>query len=123
MRLGLEKSHWVDAACVGGVENLQFKTKQPLLIKSCGYGSRQMTRVNKYGFPCAQAKQKPFGGWKTGDLVKLMTKKGEVFTHRLLATSNPCSFEIRINGKRIKANPKTNTLIKIHARDGYCYQF
>ena len=31
-RLGLPKTHWLDAACVGNVEVLQVFTKQPLLI-------------------------------------------------------------------------------------------
>jgi len=122
-RLGLKKSHWLDAACVGSVDNLVVKTKQPLLIKACGYGTRQMINVNKYGFPRSKAKQKPYGGWKTGDLVLLITKKGEKYVNRLLATNSPSAFEIRVDGKRIKANPKTNTLIKIFAKDGYSYAF
>jgi len=122
-RLGLEKSHWLDAACVGNVENLVVKTKQPLLIKACGHGSRQMTSVNKYGFPRSKSKQKPFGGWKTGDIVLLITKKGEIYKERLLAANNPSAFEIRVNGKKIKANPKTNTLIKVFSKDGYSYRF
>jgi len=122
-RLGLKKSHWIDAACVGDVSNLIVKIKQPLLIKACGYGSRQMTSVNKYGFPRSKAKQKPYGNWKTGDIVLLITKKGEKYVNRLLATSNPSAFEIRVDGKRIKANPKTNILIKVFAKDGYSYTF
>jgi len=122
-RLGLKKSHWLDAACVGSVDNLVVKTKQPLLIKACGYGTRQMINVNKYGFPRSKAKQKPYGGWKTGDMVLLITKKGEKYVNRLLATNNPSAFEIRVDGKRIKANPKTNTLIKIFTKDGYSYTF
>lgn len=122
-KLGFDKRHFIDAACTGNVEHLILKTLQPLLIKCCGHGSRQMTNVNKYGFPCSKAKQKPFGSWRTGDIVKLITKKGETYVQRLLATNNPSAFEIRINKKRIKANPKTNTLIKLHARDGYNYSF
>jgi len=122
-KLNLEKAHWIDAACVGKVENLVIKINQPLLIKACGYGSRQMKNVNKYGFPRSKAKQKPYGGWKTGDMVLLITKKGEKYVNRLLATNNPSAFEIRVDGKRIKANPKTNLLIKVFAKDGYSYTF
>jgi hypothetical protein len=49
-RLGLPKTHWLDAACVGNVEVLQVFTKQPLLIAAKGWGSRQMCTTNKYGF-------------------------------------------------------------------------
>jgi len=122
-RLKLEKTHWIDAACVGKVEKLVIRTKQPLLIKASGYGSRQMTRVNKYGFPCTKAKQKPYEGWKTGDLVKLTTKKGEIYVYKLTATSLPSGFELKIGGKRIKANPKTNSLVKVHGKDGYSYSY
>jgi 5-methylcytosine-specific restriction endonuclease McrA len=50
-RLGLAKTHWLDAACVGNVEMLQVHTKQPLLITAKGWGNRQMCATNKYGFP------------------------------------------------------------------------
>ncbi len=50
-RLGLPKTHWLDAACVGNVEVLQVVTEQPLLIAAKGWGSRQMCTTNQYGFP------------------------------------------------------------------------
>nr|UZQ22159.1 HEARO endonuclease [uncultured bacterium] len=50
-RLGLPKSHWLDAACVGNVETLKVLTSKPLLIAATGHGRRQMCGTNKYGFP------------------------------------------------------------------------
>jgi len=41
-RLNLPKEHWIDAACIGQVDTVKLATTQPLLIKSTGYGSRQV---------------------------------------------------------------------------------
>lgn len=49
-RLGLPKTHWLDAACVGVVEQLEVLTIQPLLIKATGHGTRQSCRTDKFGF-------------------------------------------------------------------------
>ncbi len=38
-RLGLPKTHWLDAACVGNTPTLEVLTLQPLLIKARGHGS------------------------------------------------------------------------------------
>ncbi len=46
-RLGISKSHWTDAACVGKStpDSLNIRNYQPLLIKAMGHGSRQMCKV------------------------------------------------------------------------------
>ena len=48
----LPKTHWLDAACVGGStpEALQITGVRPLLITANGHGCRQMCRMDKYGF-------------------------------------------------------------------------
>lgn len=51
VRLGLEKSHVLDAACVGMIDSLRVLTNQPLLIMAKGWGTRQMCVTNKQGFP------------------------------------------------------------------------
>ncbi len=70
---GLEKAHWLDAACVGAStpERLGIKGVAPLLIKASGHGCRQLCLVDKYGFPRSKAKQKQFKhGFHTGDIVR-----------------------------------------------------
>jgi 5-methylcytosine-specific restriction endonuclease McrA len=49
---GLEKTHWIDAACVGKStpEKLIVKGIKPLLITANGHGTRQICRTDKYGF-------------------------------------------------------------------------
>jgi hypothetical protein len=52
-------------------------TRKPLVIKATGRGNRQVTRVNRFGFPCAAPKtRKAALGIRTGDLVNLSQPKG-----------------------------------------------
>lgn len=74
------KDHWIDALSVGesgftvNIEN----SLQPLTIKANGRGSRQMCRVNKYGFPRTKSKDSnACFGFKTGDIVKAIVTKGK----------------------------------------------
>jgi 5-methylcytosine-specific restriction endonuclease McrA len=70
---GLEKAHWLDAACVGAStpERLGIKGVAPLLIKAYGHGRRQLCLMDKHGFPRTKAKQKQFThGFRTGDIVR-----------------------------------------------------
>jgi 5-methylcytosine-specific restriction endonuclease McrA len=80
---GLDKTHWLDAANVGmsTPASLIIKGIVPLLIIATGHGSRQMCRMDKYGFPRTGPKQrKRVQGFQTGDLVRAVvtsgTKKG-----------------------------------------------
>jgi 5-methylcytosine-specific restriction endonuclease McrA len=75
----LPKTHWLDAACVGKSTPfvLVADSVRPLLIKACGHGSRQMCRVNKYGFVRTGPKEARFvKGFQTGDIVKAIVTKG-----------------------------------------------
>jgi hypothetical protein len=49
---GLEKTHWLDAACVGKStpDVLKATGMQPLLITATGHGSRQQCSMDRYGF-------------------------------------------------------------------------
>lgn len=76
-RLGLPKTHWRDAACVGVIETLAVLTNQPLLIKSQGHGTRQMCRTDKFGFPNRHVPRNKFvRGFQTGDIVKSIVTAG-----------------------------------------------
>jgi 5-methylcytosine-specific restriction endonuclease McrA len=72
-RQGYEKDHWVDATCVGesGVAVHIPADLRPLSIKAMGRGSRQMCRVDEYGFPRTSPKsRKRVRGFQTGDMVR-----------------------------------------------------
>jgi hypothetical protein len=79
-RLGLSKSHWADAACVGPStpDSLAIAVTSVLLIASTGHGSRQSCRTNKHGFPIRHVpRQKVWFGFRTGDLVRAVVPKGK----------------------------------------------
>ncbi len=77
-KLGLPKTHWLDAACVGKVDALEVLTDKPLLIKATGHGSRQMCRTDKYGFPSRHVPRFKFvKGFQTGDIVKAIVTSGK----------------------------------------------
>ena len=77
---GYAKTHWLDAACIGtsGAVVFVHPTIQPLLIQATGRQSRQMCRVDQYGFPRTSAKQqRSIKGFQTGDIVKAIVTKGK----------------------------------------------
>ncbi|MBW4628404.1 MAG: RRXRR domain-containing protein [Brasilonema octagenarum HA4186-MV1] len=116
---GFDKDHWIDACCVGesGL-GVILKTKQAMMIKSTGVGSgRQMTRTNKFGFPCAKPKQRYQHGWKTGDIARFI----DGTTTGRIVVQSASRLEIRINKQRIGG--QLNKFSKLHSMDGYNYAF
>ncbi|NEQ00346.1 MAG: HNH endonuclease [Moorea sp. SIO3F7] len=76
----IEKTHWIDAACVGKStpQRLLINGVKPLIVTAKGHGVRQRCRPNKYGFPKAHAPSaKFFKGFQTGDIVIADIKKGK----------------------------------------------
>ena len=75
----LEKTHWIDAACVGqSTPILNIKGVKPLLITANGHGSRQSCRTDKFGFPNRHCSRIKFHfGFQTGDIVKSIVKTGK----------------------------------------------
>jgi 5-methylcytosine-specific restriction endonuclease McrA len=76
---GLPKTHWCDAVCVGAStpKRLDVRGVNPLQITATGHGSRQMCRMDKYGFPRTGPKQhKRVQGFQTGDLVRAVVRSG-----------------------------------------------
>ena len=54
---GLPKEHYYDALSVGEDKSYKIITDKVLIIKAGGRGTRQMCRVDKYGFPRTTATQ------------------------------------------------------------------
>ncbi|MBD0310399.1 MAG: RRXRR domain-containing protein [Microcoleus sp. T1-bin1] len=122
-RLGLPKTHWLDAACVGVVSELKILTSQPLSIIARGWGSRQMCQPNKYGFPIKhKTRCKEFLGCKTGDLVQATLPTGKFAgTHvgRLIVRASGVFELICETGK---VSPVRHKYCRaIHRNDGYMY--
>lgn len=122
---GYEKDHWIDAVCVGetGENVLIQKTTLPILIKAMGRGSRQMCRVDRFGFPRTGAKSaKTVKGFQTGDLVKAIVTKGKkigIYTGRV-AVRTSGSFNIKTGSETVQGISWKYCNI-IQKTDGYTY--
>jgi 5-methylcytosine-specific restriction endonuclease McrA len=122
-RLGLPKTHWLDAACVGQVSTLEICTTQPLNIKATGHGSRQKCRTDKYGFPSRYVPESPFAlGFQTGDIVKAVVTTGKkIGTHvGRVAVRTRGSFNISTI-KGLISDVSYKCCKTIHKKDGYGY--
>jgi hypothetical protein len=126
-RLGISKSHWTDAACVGSStpNSLNIKGYQPLLIKAMGHGSRQMVASDKYGFPrgAAKLRQKSLFGFQTGDIVKAVVPKGKYAgTHNgRIVVRKTGNFQIKTSTQTFDVNRKYCRYL--HKSDGFNYGF
>ena len=70
VRLGVPKTHALDAACVGQVDALHDWNRPTLAIKATGRGSYQRTRLDRFGFVRGYlTRQKRIHGFQTGDQV------------------------------------------------------
>lgn len=122
-RLGLSKTHWLDAACVGDTPALEVLVTKPLLIKATGHGTRQMCGTDKFGFPIRhRTNQKTWFGFQTGDLVKAVIASGKYagdWVGRVSVRARP-SFKLSTS-KVFDVHPKY--LEVIHRADGYSYGF
>jgi 5-methylcytosine-specific restriction endonuclease McrA len=125
VRLGLPKTHWLDAACVGDVDTLEVLTSHPLLIKATGHGTHQMCRTDKFGFPSRYVPRFKFvQGFQTGDIVKAVVTKGKKagsYVGRVAVRSNG-SFNVSSKSGLIDSI-SYKYCKKVHQKDGYGYGF
>ncbi len=126
VRRGLPKSHWLDAACVGvsTPEHLDVRGVVPLHIRATGHGSRQMCRMDRYGFPRTAPKQaKRVKGFQTGDLVRAAvpkgTKQGRYVGRVAVRTSG--SFNLTTQHQTVQGISHRFCTLIVHS-DGYSYQ-
>ena len=124
-RLGIPKTHALDAACVGAFDALHAWQVPTLTIKAMGRGSYQRTRLTKHGFPRGYLmRQKQVHGFQTGDMVRAMVptgKKAGTHTGRV-AVRKTGSFNIQTEQGAVQGiSHKYCTLIQ--RGDGYGYHF
>ena len=124
-RLDLPKTHWLDAACVGKVDELEVLTSKPLLIKATGHGNRQMCGTDKYGFPTRhKSRVQVHKGFQTGDIVKALVTTGKKigsYVGRVLCRASG-SFDITTKAGRV-AGISHKCCKPIHQKDGYGYGY
>jgi len=123
-RLNLPKSHWLDAACVGQVENLEVLTSKPLLIKATGHGTRQMCRTDKFGFPSRYVPRfKSVKGFQTGDIVKAVVTSGKKFGIYIGRVAVRTSGSFNISASKLVSGISFKYCKIVHHKDGYSYAF
>ena len=77
-RLGVPKTHALDAACVGEVDALFAWDAPVLAVKCTGRGTRQRVLPDRFGFPRGhRPRTKRVHGFATGDLVRAVVEKGK----------------------------------------------
>jgi 5-methylcytosine-specific restriction endonuclease McrA len=121
----LDKTHWLDAACVGKSTPKQLIVKgiKPLLIKANGHGTRQMCRTDKYGFPIRYVPRlKKVQGFQTGDIVKGIVTKGKKIGTYIgrIAVRATGSFNISTPNGLVQGI-SFKSCKHIHKKDGYSY--
>jgi len=124
-RLGLPKTHWLDAACVGDTPVLEVLTTQPLLIKATGHGSRQMGRTDKFGFPSRYVPRLKFvKGFQTGDIVKAVVTSGKKIGIHVgrVAVRSTGSFNVS-TAKGLIQGISHKFCKTTHKKDGYAYSY
>lgn len=122
----LEKTHWIDSACVGkSTPLLNIKGVKPLLITANGHGTRQMCGTDKFGFPSRHRTNKQIHfGFQTGDIIKSVVTSGKKvgeYVGRVLCRATG-SFDIATKTGRI-SGISYKYCYAIHKKDGYAYAF
>jgi 5-methylcytosine-specific restriction endonuclease McrA len=124
-RLGLPKTHWLDAACVGVVDALEVLINQPLLIKAQGHGTRQMCRTDNFGFSSRYVPRNKFvKGFQTGDIVKAIVTSGKKIGEYVGRVAVRTSGSFNISSKMGLVQGIGHKYCEvIHRKDGYNYQY
>ncbi|MCM0593681.1 MAG: RNA-guided endonuclease IscB [Gloeotrichia echinulata IR180] len=122
----LDKTHWIDAACVGtSTPILNIKGIKPLLITANGHGTRQMAGTDKFGFPTRHRSNKQIHfGFQTGDIIKAVVTSGKKvgeYLGRVLCRATG-SFDLATKTGRI-SGISHKYCSAIHKKDGYSYAF
>jgi len=123
-RLGLPKSHWTDAACVGTTTPDRLVVPTSVLgITAVGHGRRQLCGTDKYGFPIRhRTRTKRHFGFQTGNIVCAVVPSGKKtgrHVGRVLCRATG-SFDIQTRAGRVSGinHKRCGT---IHRQDGYHY--
>ena len=123
--LGLPKEHYYDALSVGNTQDYKFLTDKVLQISAKGRGSRQMCRMDRFGFPRTSPKgSKSVKGFQTGDIVKAVVpkglKRGEYLGRVIIKSSG--YFKINTEDALIESIGYKYCRI-VQRNDGYSYNY
>ena len=122
---GYPKAHWIDAACVGESGN-QVKldlSMQVSQVKSTGHGSRQMCRMDRFGFPRTAANAaREVKGFRTSDMVQSEVPSGKKAGTHLgkVAVRASGSFNVSTTDGVMQGISHKHCSM-LHGADGYSY--
>jgi hypothetical protein len=124
--LGLPKTHWLDAVCVGAStpEGVRLVTPTVLTITATGRGLHARTKLDRFGFPRLRLpRQKRWFGFQTGDMVRAVVPAGKhAGTHvGRVAVRSSGSFNITTASGTLQGINHRHCRV-IHRADGYRYQ-
>ncbi len=122
-RLGIPKSHALDAACVGETPALRGCRQPVLAIRAMGRGAYARTRVNRSGFPVGHLMAaKSVKGFRTGDIVRAAVPSGKrrgVHMGRV-AVRRTGSFNVRTGHGTVQGISHRHCRV-VQRADGYGY--
>lgn len=122
-RLGIPKTHALDALCVGSVNEVSGWNVPTLAIKCTGRGAYQRTRLNKHGgIRGYLTRKKQHFGFQTGDMVsaKVPTgKKAGLHVGRVAVRSSG-SFNIQTSDGLVQGVSHRHCKV-LQRGDGYGY--
>jgi len=125
-RLGIPKTHSLDAACVGSVGDVRRPAQPALQVKCSGRGSRSRTRNDAYGFPRGYLmREKSVKGFRTGDMVcasvPATSKKAGIHTGRVAVRATG-SFNIQTAAGVVQGVGHRHCKVLMRG-DGYSYAY
>lgn len=127
-RLGLPKSHALDALCVGTSTPERFhglKSVGTLVIGASGRGAYRRAAVDSSGFPRAhRSRQKSVAGFQTGDLVRGTMLRGKhAGTHEgTVVVRRSKYFDLKHGRRRIVQGVGARRCELLQRFDGYTYE-
>lgn len=122
-RLGIPKTHALDAVCVGDVKAISGWQRPTLTLKATGRGEYQRTRLSGHGFPRGYlTRQKRHFGFQTGDQVKAQVPAGKkAGAHKgRVAVRQTGSFNIQTPAGVVQGIHHRHCIL-IQRADGYAY--
>jgi 5-methylcytosine-specific restriction endonuclease McrA len=128
VRLGLPKSHALDALCVGAstpAHILGLDGAETLVLRARGRGQYRRTNVDKHGFPRGYLpREKGVLGFRTGDLVRAEVPGGKYAgAHEgVVLVRRSGYFDVRRNGARVAQGVHARHFRLLQRDDGYGYE-
>lgn len=121
-KLHVPKTHALDAACVGAVDEVKGWYRPHIAIKCNGRGQYCRTILNKYGFPRLKLPRiKKFFGFSTGDMVSTFIKVGGILKKIVSRVSVRSSGYFSLWYSKEVISAKWSNCKLIQRNDGYSY--